>query len=240
MSTPEVYSRFHRMLDGLAAMLHRSRRPYRKELLRLLAAARTGWPSADYGAGYLYQSFPPLGLHGFRQTEVRQAQMAITDALRGQRVLEIGCNSGFLSLALSPGARRYVGFDNNPFLIDIARLTQKTVRNEVVDFRVDTVEAFESDEPFDVVLSFANHSTWDGNMTLALEAYFSKLQKLLVPEGTLFFESHHPALENKAQVQETLKVMQKFFAIQQQRELTCGSAWDRGRSFVEARSLIKG
>lgn len=239
MSTPKVYSRLHRMLDGLDALLKPSRRLYRQELLRLLKAAETGWVSADYGAGYLYQSFPPLGLRGFRQTEVRCSQMDINDALRDKRVLEIGCNSGFLSLTLSPGTRRYVGFDNNPFLIDIARLTKEALHDNAVEFRVDTVEAFTSTEPFDAVLSFANHSTWDGNMTLALEAYFSKLQSLLIPDGTLFFESHHPALENKTQVLETLRVMQKFFAIQQQRELTQGSAWDRGRTFVKAQSLVK-
>ena len=240
MNTPEISSRLNRMFDGLAALLHPARRHYRKTLMRLLEEARTGWASADYGAGYLYQSFPSLGLHGFRQTEVRQTQMDITEALRGKRVLEIGCNSGFLSLGLSRGTSRYVGFDNNPFLINIAKLTQQFVRNDAVEFRCDTFEAFASDEPFDVALSFANHSTWDGNMTLALDAYFVKLQKLLTPGGTLFFESHHPVLEDQTQVKETLKVMQKSFAIQQQRELTQGSAWDRGRTFVTAISLAKG
>jgi hypothetical protein len=88
-----------------------------------------------------------------------------------------------------------------------------------------------------VVLSFANHCTWDGNMTLAPRAYFAKLRSLLVPGGLLFFESHHPALENKTQVQETLKIIQEFFAIEEQKELTRGSPWDRGRTFVKARSL---
>ena len=151
-------------------------------------------------------------------------------------VLEIGCNSGFLSLTLAPGTRRYVAFDNNPFLVEIARLTQSEISDASVEFRVDTMEAFDTAEKFDVVLSFANHSTWDGNMPMALKAYFSKLRDLTIADGTLFFESHHPALENADQVRETLKVMQTFFSIEEEKTLARGSAWDRGRTFVHARA----
>jgi hypothetical protein len=84
------------------------------------------------------------------------------------------------------------------------------------------------------VLSFANHSTWDGNMTMALDAYFEKLRALLVEGGLLFFESHHPVLENDTQLRDTLQVMGKYFVLDVPRKLTEGSAWDRGRSFVRA------
>lgn len=236
MILPQIVSRIHRTLDSCQALLDPTKAPYRKALLRIVGEARHNWTSADYGAGYLYQSFPRIGLRGFRQTEVRVDQMAITDAITGHSVLEIGCNSGFLSLTLAPSASRYVAFDNNPFLIEIARLTQTTIGDASVEFSIDSVETFDTSEKFDIVLSFANHSTWDGNMKMPLESYFSKLHNLMATNGILFFESHHPALESTDQVRETLKVLQEFFVIEEQRLLMRGSAWDRGRTFVRART----
>ena len=225
------------MLDDCASALHPSRRQYRQRLQELLKESQSGWTGADYGAGYLYQSFRQFGLRGFRKTEVRRDQMHIGEALSNKRVLEIGCNVGFLSLTLACETTAYVAFDNNPFLIDIASLTQKTMNSQSVTFQVADVEEFHSDQQFDVVLSFANHSTWDGNMRLTLPAYFSKIQGLLVPGGKLYFESHHPALENAVRVEQTLQVMQRYFTIRERRILKKGSAWDRGRTFVVATSL---
>ena len=238
MPTPATHARINRTLDDLQAVVRPSKWSYRKRLLQLIHEAGLHWRSADYGAGYLYQSYPRLGLRGFRKTDFRMAQMDLQNELSGKSVLEIGCNSGFLSLELVQGASRYVAFDNNPYLIEIARITQEEIGCNGVEFRVDTFEAFPLGQTFDVVLSFANHSTWDGNMTLVLEAYFAKVQRLLVPQGMLLFESHHPALEDEHKVLETIKVMQKFFALEETRLLTKGSAWDRGRTFVKARSLL--
>lgn len=237
MDTPHLQSLLNRHMDGLQALFRNApERAYRTRLLSIIDAAKVAWKAADYGSGYLYQSFPRLGLRGFRQTEVRARQMNIGKDLAGRSVLEIGCNSGFLSFAISDGTRRYLAFDNNPFLIDMAELTQNLLGDTRVEFRVDTMEAFETPECFEVVLSFANHSTWDGNMQIALGAYFAKLQQLLVPAGLLYFESHHPVLENPQQLKETLDVLTQFFDIEEQRLLTQGSAWDRGRTFIKARS----
>jgi SAM-dependent methyltransferase len=234
MSRPETHATLFRVLDGMSAWLHPSRRLFRRELLRQLAEARQGWPSADYGAGYLYQSFPPLGLRGFRRSEERVAQMGIGPALKGRSVLEVGCNTGFLSLLLAPGTQRYLAFDNNPYLTSIAKLAQSAMGDHHVEFRTQTIEAFGADERFDVVLSFANHSTWDGNMTLELDDYFAKLHRLLAPGGTLFFESHHPVLENDTQLAGTLDCLSRLFTLKEQRRLGGASPWDRGRTFVRA------
>lgn len=234
MASPKLQARIYRLLDDVQGWSRPAGAGFRRQLLHTLVEARAKWPSADYGAGYLYQSLPRLGLRGFRRTDERVAQMDIANALIDRSVLEIGCNSGFLSLSLAPGTRRYVAFDNNPYLIDIAKLAQRELGDVHVEFSVDTMEAFASTQRFEVVLSFANHSTWDGNMTLALDAYFEKLRALLVEGGLLFFESHHPALENDRQLQETLQVMARHFVLDAPRKLTEGSAWDRGRSFVRA------
>lgn len=237
MSISPVYSLLYRCLDSIEAAFNPGKRHFRRQLLATLKTAKTNWESADYGSGYLYQTSARLGLRGFRKTEARVKQMALDADLLDRAVLEIGCNTGFLSLELARGTRRYVAFDMNPFLVEIGKMSQDFLGGSGIEFQATSVELFKSDQAFDVVLSFANHSTWDGNMTLPLEAYFRKLQAWLVPGGLLCFESHHPALENKVQVQETLKVMQMFFAIEEQKVLNAGSAWDRGRTFVKARSL---
>jgi len=236
MSSPRLHSMINRVLDELGALGNTRKRRFLRKVRAVLAQARQGWASADYGVGYLYQSSPLLGLRGFRDTGARVGQMSLSQALQGRAVLEIGCNSGFLALALATGTRRYVAFDNNPYLIELAQLAQREAGIGAVEFRVSTIEALGTDEQFEVVLSFANHSTWDGNMTLALEDYFSKVHRLLVPGGRLYFESHHPVLENRQQVQATLAVMRRFFEVEEERELVEGSAWDRGRTFVTARA----
>jgi len=238
MASPTLQSRIHRTLDAIGALLHPSRRACRRQMLDILETSHRGWPSADYGSGYLYQSFRALGWRGFRRTEERQARMGIDPALQGRSVLEIGCNTGFLSLTLAPGTRRYLAFDNNPYLIEIARLAQRQTDDRHVDFRVASFESLDDTERFDVILSFANHSTWDGNMTLALDDYFAKLHRLLVPGGTLFFESHHPALEDDAQLAGTLGCMARLFTLEEQRRLGGSSPWDRGRTFVRASARL--
>lgn len=236
MANPRLTARLNRWLDALQDLGRPRRAAFRRRLLAVVQASQRDWPHADYGAGYLYQSCPALGLRGFRDTAARVAQMNLGPALAGRSVLEIGCNSGFLSLALAAGTRRYLAFDNNPFLVEMARLSQAELQDRRVEFCVEGFETLGEDETFDAVLSFANHSTWDGNMTLDLERYFAKLHRLLVPSGTLYFESHHPALEDAAALQGTLGVMERHFALQSQRLLGGGSAWDRGRTFVVARA----
>ncbi|MBL0727927.1 bifunctional 2-polyprenyl-6-hydroxyphenol methylase/3-demethylubiquinol 3-O-methyltransferase UbiG [Piscinibacter sp. HJYY11] len=237
MTDPTRFARTYRWLDGLQGLWHPGRRAFRRELLRILDRAAREWPSADYGSGYLYQSFPRLGLRGFRQTDTRVAQMDLGASLAGRSVIEIGCNTGFLSLSLSPGTRRYLAFDNNPFLMDIARLAQKELGDGTVEFRTNSLEDLQTEERFDVALSFANHSTWDGNMSLSLDAYFARLQGLLAPGGTLFFESHHPTLEDAAALAGTTSVMERRFRIDGSRVLSRGSPWDTGRTFIRATAL---
>lgn len=238
MTSPRLHALIQRRLDDLQALVSgQQRRRYRQELLSILDSARQQWASNDYGAGYLYQSLPLLGLRGFRDTAARASQMGLGDELRGKSILEVGCNTGFLSLSLSRGTRRYLAFDNNPYLIDIARLSLAELKRSDIDFRTCSFEDLPIGETFDVALSLANHSTWDGNMTLALAQYFEKLHAMLAPSGVLLFESHHPALENHEQLQVTLSVLERFFKVEVQRVLTRGSPWDRGRTFIKARKL---
>lgn len=234
LDRPRLQSALNRWLDRWGLLGKPGLRDLHRQLRSIMRASHADWASADYGAGYLYQSCPALGLRGFRQTDQRVRAMDIAGDLQGKTVLEVGCNSGFLSLALAPGTQRFVAFDNNPFLIQMAQVAAQALPPCPAEFFVEAFETWPEDDHYEVALSFANHSTWDGNMTLPLDGYFAKLQRLLVPGGLLIFESHHPALENARQLEATLNVMAQRFEILTCRPLQQGSAWDRGRTLVKA------
>ena len=78
-------------------------------------------------------------------------------ALRGARVLDVGCGGGLLSEALAGEGAQVTGLDLAPELIDIARLhlleAQATRPEMRVDYRVQSVEALAAEMPaqFDAV-----------------------------------------------------------------------------------------
>ena len=85
--------------------------PLHRSLNEIALEAAEGWKSLDYGYGYFYQGYSFIGVSGFRAVEKRAIAMELREKLRGKRVLEIGCNSGFLSSYLAPSVSSLTGFD---------------------------------------------------------------------------------------------------------------------------------
>ncbi len=198
----------------------------------LLQAARE-WDSYDYGEGYLYQGLRALGFSGLRDTDERVRMMGLRERLAGRTVLEIGCNTGFLTLALADVADRVIGFDVNPHLIDIARAGAAYLGAANVEFHVSAFEEFRPPCPVDAVLSFANHSTYDGNTRQPLEEYFGKCRALLEPGGLFLFESHPPEHEG-AQLPVVRDIIADLFTLQEETVLDYGTFLDRNRTFIVA------
>ncbi len=205
------------------------------QLNALLAEAQQAWGSYDYGEGYFYQSFSRVGVSGLRQTEARIESMELKRHLKGQRILEIGCNSGFISLALAEVIASSQAFDINPHLIQIADTVRKHLEISNVSFSTSAFETFAGTGPYDAVLSFANHATYDGNTHQNLKAFFERCHTLLKPGGLLLFESHPPELENARALEEVKKIMTESFKIESEKMLSTGSYADRRRTFIVAR-----
>src|SRR5262249_54054529 len=93
-----------------------------RDMNRQLASQADEWESYDYGEGYYYQSSDELGITGLRDTSGRVEAFGLRGLVRGRTVLEIGCNTGFITLAIAPDAERVVAFELNPYLIEIAKL----------------------------------------------------------------------------------------------------------------------
>lgn len=198
-----------------------------------LAISAQTWSSYDYGEGYFYQSMPRIGVSGLRNTAARVEAMNLQNLVAGKRVLEIGCNSGFLALLMAERAAHVTGMDVNPHLIDIARDTAAYLGLKNVQFDVGSFEDFTAPEPFDVVLSFANHHTYDGNTRQSIEEYFAKCRDLLAPGGLFLFESHTPAYEG-AGLAGVIDTIGRLFTIREKKTLSGGTFLDRGRTFIVA------
>ncbi|RTZ47583.1 class I SAM-dependent methyltransferase [Candidimonas sp. SYP-B2681] len=144
----------------------------------------------QFGRGQLYQGHEGWGILGQRPTLERLRHYRLAEWLPEQaKVLDIGCNIGLFGLELSPRIKEYYGFDNNPTLIDIARMLAeargcKNCKFECTEF----VDFFENraGEKFDVIFSFAVH-VWIGMLP---NKYSEFLSGLLNPGGKLILESN--------------------------------------------------
>jgi len=202
-----------------------------KSFCMQLSEERERWDSYDYGEGYFYQGLKSLGITGLRDTDARIAEMHLKDRVKGKSVLEIGCNTGFLALGLADTAQHIVGLDINPHLISIAQEAARFVGASNVIFIVESFENFARDQSFDCVISFSNHSTFDGNVKMSLRKYFQKCSAQLRSGGSFLFESHPPFME-KDVFENTVKLIEEHFSILERNTLFYGTYLDSNRTFI--------
>lgn len=219
--------------DYIAAQRNLSLLRLHGDFNRELTRQQECWPSFDYGQGWFYQSSEELGITGLRDTVARLKTYELERRVVGRTVLEIGCNSGFLSLALARYARRVVAFDLNPHLIAIARLGQRYLHRDNVVFSAAPFEDFQASEKFDDVLSFANHHTYDRNTRQCLDDYFARCHALTRPGGRLLFESHPPEIES-GHFADVLRSLEQHFVIETSEVHRFGTFLDRNRVFLVA------
>lgn len=205
-----------------------------RELNNYLLESQENWKSHDYGEGYFYQGLDLIGVSGLRDTQGRVEAMGLKDILQGKTVIEIGCNTGFLSISVAKEVKRIVGFDINPHLIDIGKAAARYLNYTNVELLVSSFEEYGDSEPADSILSFANHATYDGNTKQSIEEYFDRCLNLIKPGGMLLFESHPPSYEGEA-LEGVCAIIEKKFKVLERRTLDYGNFLDRGRTFIIAR-----
>lgn len=199
---------------------------------RLLAGLE--WPDYDYGEGYFYQGFKEIGITGLRDTDGRTQAYDLRTHVEGKKVLEIGCNAGFQALMLRDVASEVYGFDLNPHIVGIGQAVREHLGADNITLAVGAFEELElADEAWDVVLSFANHSTYDGNTRQSIKDYFERCARLVKPGGKLLFESHPPLLE-KDRLKDVLALLGELFEIGEPRVGNFGTFLDRERTFAVA------
>jgi SAM-dependent methyltransferase len=169
--------------------------PERIELLDrvfgLLEMQSKNW-GKPYCAGYAYQGYARIGLAGVKPTEMRLAAYGFLPWLKpDMSVLEIGCNNGFMAIELARHAGTVDALEYNPFLVEIGRITAEAFSQQNVHFEVADFSTWMPRKRYDVVLSFANHCTIDGNLAVEFESFVAKLWQLTNDDGWLLFESHN-------------------------------------------------
>ncbi len=223
----------NRQNDYNALGRHPERRALHRALNAQLALQTEQWPTYDYGEGWFYQSSDELGITGLRNTTGRVQAFGLADLVRGRTVFEIGCNTGFLSLAIASSADRVVAFELNPYLIAIAEAGKEFLGRTNVAFTVAAFEDMPEGEHYDDVLSFANHHTYDGNTRQSLSDYFERCHAFTKPGGRLIFESHPPELEG-TEFHRTLDLIERYYTIERSEVHRYGTFLDQGRRFIVA------
>lgn len=172
-------------------LFHRSLWPLHKRLRRHLKDQSEEWPHISYAYGYFYQRWDRIKVSGARSTEKRFRDYQLDELLKpDMTVLDVGCNAGFLAMAVAEKVKHVDAVEYNPFQVRIGEEVRDFLKIDNVDFyQMDFLE-FVPTKKYDLIMSFANHKTLDGNMAPQLRKYFLNLYDMLVDDGILLFESH--------------------------------------------------
>lgn len=184
----------------------------------------------DYGEGFFYQSIPAINLKGLRNTKKRIDELNLNKYLENKSFLDIGTNAGSIPLSLEGNFNNGVGIDYNPSLIKIAQIIQNYLGINNLEFICDDFLKFEFNKKFDVILSLANHSTFDKGLN-NVDQYFEKLNSLLNQNGILILESHNPLYEKHKSFMEIVEKLKNNYEIIDKGIYKFGNFYDQNRIY---------
>ncbi len=142
-----------------------------------------------FDSGKPYQSFPRLGIIGERDTEKRIEMYRLFDYIdEHTELLDIGCNYGFLDMALSSRIKGITALDFSDEMISMAQKVSELLNISNIVFASGDYNEFQKsipDHSYDAVFSFAVH-IW---LNISPEEYAAQLFRILRNKGFVFFES---------------------------------------------------
>ena len=188
----------------------------------------------DYGTGYFYQSLEKINLSGLRCSKKRVNEYNIDNFVKDAKVLDIGCNSGFLICELEQNFQKCVGIEWNKTLVDIGKKTIDYLNLNNIEFiNADDLKYDFKEYQFNVIFSFANHSTFDKGITSS-DIHFEKCDSLLEKNGILIVESHHPNYEKKENFMNLVEKIVKLYSYEKIKIKTIKSNYfyDNNRTLV--------
>jgi SAM-dependent methyltransferase len=199
------------------------------------------YPHFDYGAGYNYQSNLELNLSGFRSTEKRVTALNLTERLLGKTVLDIGSNMGSILFNVRKSIKFGLGVEINEFLVEQSELISNYLKSiEKLKFsNIPFEDLSKNSATFDVILSLANHSTFDGNTKQSLDSYFDKIHGLLNEDGQLIFESHPPEIEPIESLNDTIDLIKKYFITSKIEVKGLDGFLDKDRTYLICKKKFK-
>lgn len=150
----------------------------------------------DFGHFQPYQSMEIIGLDGERPTFYRIYKYGLKALLRkNSKVLDIGCNTGFMDLMLASQVESITGIEYDATLVNIADMVKdylgikncSFINSDFSKWIIDNVKCY------DVIFSFAIHHWIDMNAA----EYVNCLCSLLNENGRIIFESHGKGTDEK-------------------------------------------
>lgn len=181
------------MKDLCRVAAHPELRALHGRLRGHLKQQKTQWPHFAYASGYFYQSLDEIRVSGVRPTDRRFDAYGLRELLRSdQEVLDIGANAGFMAILMSRYVKSVDAVEWNPYQVAIGRDVVGYLRITNVKFIEKSFQDLKPANRYDVITSFANHTTVDGGMKEGnLRSYFEHLHAMLRDDGLLAFESHN-------------------------------------------------
>lgn len=169
-----------------------SRSSAHKDLAQLHQDVSSRWTEYRDGSdmrfgdfGLPYQSCDAVMIAGSRDTEARATAYDLEALCGGQRVLDLGCNAGFLALAAAPVARVVVGVEHEHALVDIGSLVSGFLKAENISLHCADATRYQNTDPFNVVIAAALH----GWMAMPLAELGQRFANLTAAGGAVLFES---------------------------------------------------
>ena len=184
----------------------------------------------DYGEGFFYQSVPPISLKGLRDTKKRINKLNLNNYLKNSTFLDIGTNIGSIPLSLNNEFIFGIGIDHNETTIEVAQEIRKYLNIKKIEFISGDFLNYEFNKTFDVILSLANHSTFDEGIKNT-ELYFNKIYSLLKKNGILIIESHNPLYEKSEIYLEIIKNLKDYYETIEYGKYDFGNFYDKNRLF---------
>ena len=164
--------------------------------------------------GGFYQGLDEIKITGSRSSEKRFEEYEILEYLsKDKAVLDIGSNCGFFSIYVSKFVDRILGVEINPYLVAISNDVKNYLNIKNTNFTNSSFEEFQVNEKFDMIFSFANDSTIDGNTKFNFSEYIEKIKNLLKEDGLLIFESQAIDSVVTEQLNEKINYLQNKFTI---------------------------
>ncbi len=148
--------------------------------------------NVSYNKTEPYQSYERIQFYGLRwSVEKRIKEYGLSRFFNPKaNVLDIGSNFGFFVSEFALHCNLVHGVEPNPHLIKIGEATSSYLgTSEKTNFFDTPFNTFSPPNSYDVILSLAAFFTQDGRERSDAEEYFSKINRLLAPGGSLFYES---------------------------------------------------
>ena len=184
----------------------------------------------DYGLGYFYQSIECINLTGLRNSKKRIVDLDLDNLTENQIVLDIGSNIGAISIELESNFKHFDNIEYNKSLNLVGEYISKNLSKTNISFISDDFIKYSFKKKYNVILSLANHTTFDGGISDS-EVYFNKIEDLLLTGGILILESHHPKYEDISKFEKIVHVLKNKFTIINSGKYNFNNFYDDGRVF---------